>query len=239
LRHYLLVDDNVPFADNLAEILRDDGAEVTVASDGQQALELVNSRRFDAVVTDMRMPLMDGARVVHGVRRLDPGLPAMVVTAWTSDEDLANARREGLLAILPKPVPLSRLVALLGCARRQGLVVIVEDDDALGDNLTEVLRDRGYSAVLARSVVETERLGPVAPFAALVDLRIPGGPTGDGMRKLGARFPGLPMIVITAFAGEPVPEGAEGLFLKPFQTAALLDCVDRLYAARRSDGLHD
>jgi DNA-binding NtrC family response regulator len=174
---------------------------------------------------------MDGAGVVHGIRRIDPGLPAIVVTAYTSDEDLTNARREGLLAILPKPVPIERLAALLSVARRNGLVAVVEDDEALGDNLSEALCDRGYSAVLARSVMETERLGPVQPFAALVDLRVPGGPSGEAMRQLGGRFPGLPMIIITAFDAEQIPEGAAELFLKPFATTALLDSIDRLHAA--------
>lgn len=233
MRHYLIVDDNREFAENLGEIVRDAGDDVAVAEDGRRALELARARRFDALVTDMRMPLMGGAELVHQVRRGDPGVPAIVVTAHAGDSDLEAARREGLLAVLPKPFPVGRLLDLLAAARRDGLVAVVEDDLALSDNLCEALRGRGFSAVTAASVLEADRLGPVRPCCALVDLRLPGGPDGEAMRRLAAKFPGLPLLVQTAYATAlPVPAAA--LFTKPFDTAALLAEVERQHAASRS-----
>jgi CheY-like chemotaxis protein len=229
MRSYLIVDDNIAFAENLAEILGDAGdAEAVIADSGERAIELVKSRRFDALVSDMRMPFMSGAQLVHQVRRIDPGLPAVVVTAYTADGDLEAARREGLLAVLPKPVPVARLVATLSHARRDGLVALVEDDAALADNLTEALRERGFTAVTARSVVETERLGAVRPFTALVDLRVPGGSDGEAMRRLAAKFPGLPMLAVTAYHLDP-PMTTVAVFAKPFDTRALLAAVEAQY----------
>jgi CheY-like chemotaxis protein len=230
MRSYLVVDDNRDYAENLAEILRDGGDEVVVAENGPQATEAVRARRFDAILTDMRMPLMGGAEVVHAVRRIDPGAAALVITAHVGDDALEAARREGLLAVLGKPVEVPRLLALLASARRDGLVVVVEDDARLSDNLCEALRTRGFAAVTAASVLETERLGPVRPFCALVDLRVPGGPHGEAMRRLGTRFPALPMIVVTGY-DEPPPLPHEGFFTKPFDTAALLAAVERLHRA--------
>src|SRR6266540_945470 len=221
MRSYLVVDDNRDFAENLAEILRDRGDDVAVAENGEAAAALVRTRRFDAVLTDMRMPLMGGAELVHEIRRIDPGAAAMVITAHVGDDALEAARREGLLAVLPKPVEVPRVLALLASARRDGLVVVVEDDTRLSDNLCEALRTRGFAAVTAASVLETERLGPVQPFCALVDLRLPGGPHGEAMRRLAARFPGLPMIVITGY-DEPPPLAHDSFFSKPFDTGALL-----------------
>jgi CheY-like chemotaxis protein len=232
MRHYLIVDDNREFAENLSEIVSDLGDEVSIAVDGEQALALARQRRFDAIVTDMRMPLMGGAELVHHVRRIDPGLAAIVVTAYVHDNALEAARREGLLATLPKPVPINRLLELLRQARRDGLVVVIEDDLALCDNLSEALRTRGFAAVTAGSVLDTERLGPVQPFCALVDLRVPGGPVGEAMRRLGAKYPGLPMIVLSGHHDEP-PLPCQALFPKPFDTAALLDRVEREHGARR------
>jgi CheY-like chemotaxis protein len=231
MRTYLIVDDNPDFAENLAEILRDGGDEVKVAESGREAVAAARDRRFDAILTDMRMPLMGGAEVVHEIRRIDPGAPAMVITAHVGDDDIEAARREGLLAVLPKPVEVQRLLDLLATARRDGLVVVVEDDPRMSDNLCEALRTRGFAAVTAASVLETERLGPVAPFCALVDLRVPGGPHGEAMRRLAARFPGLPMIVVTAY-GEPPPVPHHGYFSKPFDTPDLLAAVERLHRAR-------
>jgi DNA-binding NtrC family response regulator len=170
---------------------------------------------------------------VHRVRRLDPGLPAIVITAYTNDDDLAAARREGLLAVLSKPAPVERLLELLASARRDGLVALVEDDAALSDNLSEILRAHGLTAVTAASVTETERLGDVRPFCALVDLRVPGGPDGLAMSRLAHKFPGLPMLVITAHAQMPPPAPHAGLFHKPFDSGELMRTVERLWEAQR------
>jgi CheY-like chemotaxis protein len=232
MRRYLIVDDNRDFAENLAEILRDAGHEVALAGDGAEALALARGTRFDAILTDMRMPLMGGAELVHELRRIDPGAPALVITAYVGDDDLDAARREGLVAVLQKPVNAAHLVELLEVARRDGLAVVVEDDPRLADNLCEALRSRGFAAVTAASVLETERLGPVHPFCALVDVRVPGGPDGAAMQRLAAKYPGLPMIVVTAHhdAWPALPH--QGFFHKPFDTAALLAAVERLHGAR-------
>lgn len=229
MKRHLFVDDNIAFADNLAEILREEGAEVAVAANGAEAIELAKQTQFDALVTDMRMPVMNGAQLVRQIRRVDPGLPAIVVTAYTGESDLLAATEEGLLAVLPKPAPIERLVELLGTARRNGLVALVEDDTALADNLAEALRDRGFSAVTAHSVSETDRLGDVHPFAALVDLRMPGGPDGEALRRLLQRFPTLPILVMSAYH-EAFPHASSlPLFPKPFLTGKLLEVLERLW----------
>jgi CheY-like chemotaxis protein len=102
----------------------------------------------------------------------------------------------------------------------------------MADNLGEALRSRGFAAVTAASVLETERLGPVRPFVALVDLHVPGGPNGEAMLRLERKYPGLPMLVVTAFH-DPPPVRFEALFAKPFDTPALLATVERLHAAPR------
>lgn len=229
MRRYLIVDDNRAFGENLAEILGDAGAEASVAESGPDALELARAAKFDALVTDMRMPVMSGARLVHEIRRVDPGLPAVVVTAYTGEDDLLAAREEGLLAVLPKPAPIEHLTKLLAGARRDGLVALVEDNVSLADNLTEALRDRGFSAVTARSVAETDRLRGVSPFTALVDLRVPGGADGEALRHLLMRFPRLPVLVMTGHHEALAQAGPARAFFKPFETPRLMEAVEELW----------
>jgi CheY-like chemotaxis protein len=228
MRHYLIVDDNRAFAENVAEIVRDLGDEVAIAESGDEALALAKDQRFDCVVTDMRMPFMGGAELVHKLRRIDPGVPAIVVTAYVGDDELLKARQEGLLAVLQKPLPVPRLLELVQVARRDGLAVVVEDDVHMSDNLTEALRTRGFGTVTATSIMETERLGPVLPFVALVDLHVPGGPNGEAMHKLREKFPALPQLVVTALHEDP-PLPFEEIFVKPFDTGELLGAVERLH----------
>jgi len=232
MRHVLIVDDNRAMAENLAEILRDAGTEVTVASSGVQALEQVKHQRFDALITDMKMPVMGGAQLVHEIRRLDPGLPAIIVTAYTREDDLAGAQHEGILAVLPKPVPISQLLQLVAAARRDGLVALVEDDPGLSENLVEALRDRGFTAIAARSSLETERLGGVRPFAALVDLHLPGSPRGEVLALLAKAFAGLPLIVTTGFPDLKPQTDSYAVLLKPVDTARMLGMLEDLYQRR-------
>lgn len=229
---YLLVDDNEAFAENVAEILRDSGHEVAVSSSGEEALKKVKATRFDALITDMRMPEMGGAMLVHELRRVDPGLPVIVVTAYSGDEDLKIARAEGLLAILAKPPKLDRLENLLRAARRDGLVALIEDDEALSDNLCEVFRTHGFTAVQAASVLEAEKLATVRPFAAVTDLRVPGGPDGEALRRLVMRYPGIPVVVISGHPDVEAPRENAGYFRKPFNPKALVQRLEELYRQR-------
>jgi two-component system, response regulator PdtaR len=234
VRRYLIVDDNRPLAENLAEILRDQGDEVVVAEDGSQGLRELALGHFDALLTDMRMPQMDGAELVRQLRQRDPGLPAIMLTAFTGDDVLRRARKDGLLAVLSKPVPLDQLLDLLSQARRAGMVAVVEDDEPLADNLAEALRGRGFTAITANSVDEAKAIGQVEPFAALVDLRLPGAEYGEAMEQIEARFSGVPQVVITAYGEGRLPVAAHSVFKKPFQTEQLLDELEKLYQAKVS-----
>jgi len=231
MRSYLIVDDNRALADNLAEIVRERGDTASVATSGREALDLVARERFDAILTDMRMPTMDGASLIREVRRADPGLPVIVITAYFKDVGLRAAQGEGPLAVLPKPVPVGHLLHLLGVAKRNGRVVLVEDDPGLLDNLAEVLRGHGFSVVALQSIAEIETLPAEAPLLGVVDLRVPGAPDGAAALRLAARYPGLPLFVVTAFHDIPRPAEVLGCFLKPFDTAALVEAVLRLHEA--------
>jgi len=232
-RSYLVVDDNVAFAENLAEILRDAGAEVEIARSGIEALRLIEVRRFDAMVTDMRMPLMSGAELVREARHHDAGLPAIIITAYSRESDLREAWRLGLLAVLPKPVPIVRLLELVARARRAGLVAMIEDDTDFADNLAEALRERGFSAVTAGSVDEVAHFAGLTPFLALADLRLPGGPDGEALSRLRAGHPTLCTLVVTAYAHESSLPPGQHVFEKPCDTGALLGVIETVYAKSR------
>jgi CheY-like chemotaxis protein len=227
-RAYLLIDDNVEFAENLAEILRDDGAQVDIAHCGADALTRLASRRYDALVTDMRMPGMSGAEFLHAARRVDPQVPAVLLSAFSHEADLRGARRDGLLAVLSKPQQVPRLLEILRNARRGGTVVLLEDDVALSENLCELLSSRGLTVLPALDCDEVATFGG-QPFVALVDLKVPGCEQGP-RSCVAARFPGTPQLVITAYPEELSRPEEHEVFMKPFDTHALVTRLEQLYA---------
>lgn len=226
---FLIVDDNLAMAENLAEILVEAGHEAIPVSSGARALDLVQTVRFDALVSDMRMPEMNGAEVVRRGRLIDAGLPALIISAYSEDQLLEHARHFGLLCILPKPVPIALLLELLGHVRRNGVVAVIEDNRPLAENWSEILRKHGFGSVIASTVAETEALGDVSLFAAIVDLRMPGGPDGESMRRLRARFPSLPMLVTTGYNDVVCPVVAVATFLKPCAPTVVLERLEQLH----------
>ena len=214
MRSYLLLDDNLAFAENLAEILRDQGDEATVVTEGGRALSLAATRRFHALLTDMKMPGMSGATAVRHIRQVDPGLAVVVITAWPGQDELEAVRQEGLLAVLPKPVPLAPLVSLLERARRDGLVVLVQEEPGHDARFAEVLRSRGFSCVSVRTVADAERLRGLRLFAALVASRSPGERVREILDGLRSRLPGLPV------------------FFHPMELLSVLDVLERAHDSR-------
>jgi CheY-like chemotaxis protein len=168
VRRYLVVDDNQPLAENLAEILETSGAEVDVESDAREALRRLQARRYTALVTDMRMPWLGGAELLAAARQADPGLPALVMTAFSGDADLARVEKMGVLATLPKPVPVETLLHRLEQARRGAVVWVVCGAAHEVSRLMEFVRDHGCTP-LRLAPADAPPPGPTPLLAVLAD----------------------------------------------------------------------
>ena len=110
----LFVDDERDLVSSLSRYFRLHGFETSGAfgvAEAVKRLEEVRSasKRFDAVVTDLRMPDGDGLTVVREVRRLLPGTPVLVMTAFGSVATSVEAMRLGAVTMLEKPVPVDQL----------------------------------------------------------------------------------------------------------------------------------
>jgi CheY-like chemotaxis protein len=225
-RRYLCVDDNVEFLENLAEILTSQGAVVDAVTNGAEALEHLAAHRYHAVVTDLKMPGLSGVELLQQLRRLDPDVPVVLLSAWSDERALKEARRSGLYGSVSKASQVPRLLELLEAAQR-GLVLVVEDDEALVENLAEALSPLGYTVVPALTVGELDAVA-VTPRAALVDLKVPGAEVGASLERVRARFPQAHTVVITALLDEGEQSRGTEVFRKPFRTADLARRVDEL-----------
>lgn len=107
----LIVEDERRVASFLERGLRAEGFALTVARDGETAVELALGEPFDLVVLDLRLPKKDGLEVLQEIRRMKPGLPVLILTA----RDDLSSKVEGLNAgandYLTKPFAFEELVA--------------------------------------------------------------------------------------------------------------------------------
>jgi CheY-like chemotaxis protein len=101
----LVVDDEEAVRELIATTLRSSGAnyEVAVAADAREALTLLRARRFDALLTDLKMPGMDGMTLIREARALDPDLAILIITAVPSQSSAIEAVNLGVTGYLTKP----------------------------------------------------------------------------------------------------------------------------------------
>jgi two-component system, NtrC family, response regulator HydG len=234
----LLVDDNVELAENIKEILEDEGVTAEVVGSGAEALaRLEQQDDVDLVITDVRMPDIDGLEVLRRIHRQWPGLPVIVMTAYDSDSVIDEAQGHGALGVLSKPLDFGRLIGIVGrVADPSAPVLLVEDDRDLRVNLAEALLEDAnvvphavgsYAAALR---VAAEKRFPIA----IIDARLPDGDgitLGEELRRLWGADQ-VHIIYITGYA-EQFRHLLDGLLEtpqirlleKPFQPTRLLELL--------------
>jgi len=109
----LVVDDEQPFAQVICEALAHDGHHAEAAADGRDALGRLRTKSFDLVISDLKMPGMDGASLHDSMERLEPGLGRrlLLTTGDTVSEAAAALDARLGVAVLRKPFALDRLRA--------------------------------------------------------------------------------------------------------------------------------
>jgi two-component system response regulator HydG len=102
-RRVLVVDDNVEMARTIADGLVDRDYDAVAVGSGHEATDRLKAERFDAVVTDLRMPRVDGMELLSVSRRLDPDRPVIVMTAYSAIDTAVESIRQGAYHYLTKP----------------------------------------------------------------------------------------------------------------------------------------
>jgi two-component system NtrC family response regulator len=115
----LVVDDEPPQREMLEGILRRAGFEVTAATDGRAALSRLESEEFDLLLTDQRMPLMDGLELLDRSLRLRPGMPIVLMTAYGTVSSAVEAMKRGAADYLTKPFERDELLLVVDKSIRQ------------------------------------------------------------------------------------------------------------------------
>jgi DNA-binding NtrC family response regulator len=98
----LVVDDEQSMTQFLSIVLRKEGYEVTAVSNGREALERVKAESFDVVITDIKMPGMDGIQLLQGIKKHDLSLPVVLMTAYASQQSAIDAVNLGAFQYLIK-----------------------------------------------------------------------------------------------------------------------------------------
>jgi DNA-binding NtrC family response regulator len=105
----LVVDDEEGARDLFNTILTDEGYEVALANGGEEALDLFKSHPFNLVITDIKMPVMDGLQLLQEIRKMGSKTDVIMVTAYGEVESYLKAMSLGAAEYINKPIRIREL----------------------------------------------------------------------------------------------------------------------------------
>ena len=163
-----VVDDDQSVRWVLEKALRQAGMQTESFERAERLLDALADRKPDVLITDVRMPGMDGLTLLDRLGRLAPDLPVIVVTAYTDLDNAVAAYQGGAFEYLPKPFDVDEAVALVRKAARQRGIVAGTGDDVSGEiplligqapAMQEVFRSIGRLARSSMTVLITGESG--------------------------------------------------------------------------------
>lgn len=235
----LVVDDNRSLGENIVEILEDADYVVDYFDHPTEALAALRPGRYRVALLDIRMPEMDGVELYHAMKAVDPALPAIAMTAWSDDERVRAAVREGVVAVFPKPVDAALMLSRLDTVVHGEPALLVEDDDGLSQDLCELLTDGGWAVRSAPTCAEARSLAAqTRPVLFIVDWRLPDGDGIELADEFTRDYTPSCMLVFSGYPRDPqrpAEQAAErgATFLeKPVDLRRLLELTAEVRASR-------
>jgi len=105
----LIVDDEKNYPPILSAVLEEEGFETLTANSGQEALKILDHSDVDLVLTDMKMPVMDGIKLLERIKEIDPDLPVIMMTAYGTVDKAVEAMQKGAYSYILKPFENERM----------------------------------------------------------------------------------------------------------------------------------
>lgn len=239
-RRILVVDDDTAMVRTIADVLRLREWEVATAHSGEEALAEIDARPFAVVLMDIKMKGISGVEALRRIRSKHPGTRVILMTAYTTNELIEEARAEDAAEILSKPLAFPQLLTLLEeQAEVREPVLVVDDDPDFLRGLCDGLEEHGVPTRRALDLREAltllEEQGDIR--VVLLDLKLNGF---LGPKSVLAIRDVRPQVLVILFSGyhatlqevmADLPEGAVVTSLtKPFDPDQLLRILDGLHA---------
>ena len=171
----LLADDDKNAADGLRKILIQDGYDTSCVYTGNDALDLIDTEHFDIVITDMKLPDISGISIIEKVKKKDPNIPVIMITAFSSLQTAIDAMKKGADDYLTKPVNIEELELILKKIWEKQLLIFQNKE--LRQQLDDKYSFSGFIGNTPEMQNVFKTITEIAPTAASVLIY---GETGTG-----------------------------------------------------------
>jgi DNA-binding NtrC family response regulator len=174
-KHLLLVEDEAPLREALAERLAEHGFDVEQADSGERAIEQLADFAFDIVITDLRLPGLDGTRVLEAALLRYPDIVGIIVTGYGTVKDAVEAIKRGATDFVTKPFQFDELLHALNSALEQRR--LKAENAYLRSQLQERYR---FEGIIGRSPAMRELFQLLETVSASASTILVTGETGTG-----------------------------------------------------------
>ena len=140
----LIVDDDANSCNTLIKILAKKGYETLCADSGFRALELVQEKTIDVILMDIKMPVMNGVETYKKIKEIKPGIKVILMTAFSLDDLIKDALKEGVYAVVRKPFDPETIINMIEKSKNGALIAVVDDDPNICKTLKSILGKKGY-----------------------------------------------------------------------------------------------
>jgi len=174
-KNVLLVDDHKPFRDSLAKVLEGEGFRVFPASDGEEALDFLRNEFIHLILTDLKMPRMDGVELLKVAKTIRPEVEVILITGYGTVDTAVTAMKEGAYDYIQTPFKPREILKLVRKAvEKQSLVL---ENRMLQERIKDFQK---FEKIVGRSPAMKrvlEIVAQVAPSSATVLIQ---GESGTG-----------------------------------------------------------
>ncbi len=171
----LLIDDEPAQITSIRSFLKRRGFSVLSANSGTEGLDIVKQGNIDLVFTDFRMPDLSGLQVVQEIKKFNPEIAVVVITAFSKTEEAVQVMKEGAFDYLSKPVDLDELELLVNKAKEHNY--LLSENKLLKEQLQERYRFESIISQSAEMEQVLNTVGRVAKSKATILIR---GESGTG-----------------------------------------------------------
>ena len=137
----LLVDDEQDFLDAMATRMKDRGMDVSATTSAADALKLVESGAYDAVVLDLMMPEMDGLEVLKAIKEKRPEVQIILLTGHATVQKGVEAMRFGAMDFIEKPADLKVLTEKIKQASAQKMILV---EKQIEEKVKKLIQEKGW-----------------------------------------------------------------------------------------------
>ena len=235
----LIVDDNKSLSKTTSFILQKRGYSIDTAESGAEAIEKVKEKSYYLILLDIKMQAMNGVEAFKKIKKIDPNVIVIMMTAYAVEDLIQEALKEGAYGILYKPLDMDKLISLIEKSKEEKnsmLICVVDDSKGVRTTLENILNKKGYKTTVAETGEEAIAFAKKKHINIfIIDMKLP---TINGLETyLALRIicPSAIAILITGYQQEmdelinsALSKTAYTCLHKPLDLEVLLQIIDKI-----------